>query len=240
MAITPVTAPLPAENLDPWIAARTLLDGQLKTTANAAAAGVDALEAAKGAASGLATLGPDSKLPASQLPAIALVEYLGPSANQAAMLAKVGQSGDWTVRTDLGTTWVITGTTPSQLASWTQLSYPTVPVTSVQGKTGAVTLVPLDIGAASATDLNNVDGKANDAQADATQALADAAAAQSKADDVEMTAAAALATANDAIPESDLISAVGERGVFQGFVLNALDVLPGTVQPLDVIVRRNA
>lgn len=145
MAITPVTANPPAENVDPWYAARTAFDNQLKATTNAAAALADAHEAQKAAANGLATLGADSKLPAAQLPAIALVEYLGASANQAAMLAKVGQPGDWTIRTDLSTTWVQTGTNPALLASWTQLSYPTAPVTTVAGRTGAVVLAQADI-----------------------------------------------------------------------------------------------
>lgn len=181
MAITPVTAPLPAENLDPWIAARTLLDGQLKTTANAAAAGVDALEVAKGAANGLATLGSDGKLLEGQLPAIAITDYLGASANQAAMLAKTGQKGDWTIREDLGTVWLVTGATPTQLASWTQLGYPTIPVTSVNGQSGAVVISPASIGAATAADLDNVFAIATQAQADATLALANAAAAQADA-----------------------------------------------------------
>lgn len=104
-----------------------------------------------GAASGVATLGSDSKLTASQIPAIAIVSFLGHAANQAAMLALSGQSGDWCIRDDLSTTWVITGSDPTLLASWTQLSYPTAPVTSVAGKTGAVTLVKADVG------LSNVD-----------------------------------------------------------------------------------
>lgn len=167
MAIPTVTAPLPAENVDPWITARNLLDTQLKATANGAAAAADALEISKAsaadldnvfaiasaaipssqkaAANGVATLGSDLKIPTAQLPALAVVEFLGSSANQAAMLAKVGQSGDWTTRTDLGTVWIITGADPTQLSSWTQMSYPTAPVTTVAGRTGAVVLVAGDI-----------------------------------------------------------------------------------------------
>lgn len=182
-AITPVTATPPAEGVEPWYGPRTTFDDQLKSTANAAAEKADAVEAAlpakadvsalagkistteKGAASGVATLGADSKLPAAQLPAIAITEFLGASANQAAMLAKVGQQGDWTIRTDSGTVWVITGATPTQLASWTELGYPTSPVTSVNSKTGIVVLAPIDIGAAAAGDLNNVNTKVDDALA---------------------------------------------------------------------------
>lgn len=167
MAIPTVTAPLPAENADPWIAARNTLDTQLKATANGAAAAADALEVSKAsaadldnvftiasaaipasqkaAANGVATLGSDLKIPAAQLPALAITEFLGSSANQAAMLAKVGQQGDWTTRTDLGTVWIITGADPTQLASWTQMTYPTAPVTTVAGRTGAIVLTAADI-----------------------------------------------------------------------------------------------
>jgi hypothetical protein len=104
-----------------------------------------------GAANGVATLDSGSKLTSSQLPDIAVTEYLGDSANEAAMLALTGEQGDWTTRTDLGTVWIITGSDPSVIGGWTQLSYPTAPVTSVATKTGAVTLDSSDVG------LGNVD-----------------------------------------------------------------------------------
>ena len=104
------------------------------------------LSTEKGANSGVATLGSDGKLTASQLPDLAVSDYLGSVATQSAMLALTGQKGDWAIRSDLGTTWVISGNNPSLLASWTELSYPTAPVTSVAGKTGAVSLVKGDVG----------------------------------------------------------------------------------------------
>lgn len=85
-------------------------------------------------------------IPTAQIPALAVTEYLGASADQAAMLALTGQRGDWTIRTDLGTTWLITGTDPTQLADWTALAYPTAPVQSVNGQTGVVTLGKADVG----------------------------------------------------------------------------------------------
>jgi hypothetical protein len=99
------------------------------------------------------------KLDQAQLPDIAIVQYLGQSANQAAMLALAGQSGDWTIRTDLSTVWIITGSDPTQLANWTQLGYPTAPVTSVAGRTGAVSLAKADVG------LANVDNTADASKA---------------------------------------------------------------------------
>lgn len=97
-----------------------------------------------GSANGVATLGTDSKLTAAQIPDISLISYLGSVASQAAMLALSGQQGDWCVRSDLSTTWVITGSDPTLLANWTQLSYPSVPVQSVFGRTGNVVGVSTD------------------------------------------------------------------------------------------------
>lgn len=146
-------------------ATQSNVDAQLATKANAtdldnvfgiATAAIPSSQRA--AANGVATLGADSKLPAAQLPALAITEFLGSSANQAAMLAKTGQQGDWTTRTDLGTVWIITGSDPTQLASWTALTYPTAPVTTVSGRTGAVVLTKTDVG------LNNVDNTADSAK----------------------------------------------------------------------------
>lgn len=100
-----------------------------------------------GTNSGVATLDIEGKLNTAQLPDLAVVQYLGSAASQVAMLALTGQQGDWCIRADLGTTWVITGADPTQIGSWTQLSYPTAPVTSVNTKTGAVTLGYGDVGA---------------------------------------------------------------------------------------------
>ena len=72
-------------------------------------------------------------IPTSQIPAIAITEYLGSVSSQVAMLALVGDRGDWCLRSDLGTTWVLSDDDSTLLASWTQLLYPTAPVTSVAG-----------------------------------------------------------------------------------------------------------
>lgn len=90
------------------------------------------------------------KIPAGQIPDIALQQYLGAVANEAAMLALLGQAGDWCTRSDTGTDWRIIGN-PASLAGWLQTSYPSAPVSSVNGKTGAVTLAKADVG------LGNVD-----------------------------------------------------------------------------------
>ncbi len=105
----------------------------------------------KGANSGVATLDGSGKLTAAQLPNLAITAFLGNAADQTAMLALTGQQGDWAIRTDSGAVWIITGETPSELASWTQLSYPAAPVASVNGETGTVVLDHTDVGAAASS-----------------------------------------------------------------------------------------
>ncbi len=114
------------------------------------------LSTSLGATSGVATLDASGKLTSAQIPDISIVTYLGSAASQAAMLALTGQQGDWCTRSDLGTNWVITGATPSLIGSWTQLSYPTAPVTSVASKTGAVTLTASDVGAQASITVNGI------------------------------------------------------------------------------------
>lgn len=138
-----------------------ILDTATLETQPSAQAKADAAAAAsiplaqKGVALGVATLDGTGKLATAQLPPLSIVTYLGPTGSQAAMLALTGQSGDWTTRLDTGTTWLITGATPSQLSSWTELSYPTAPVTSVAGRVGSVVLARTDVG------LANVDNTAD-------------------------------------------------------------------------------
>lgn len=88
----------------------------------------------------------------SQIPAIAITSCIGKNiTSEAAMLLLVGQEGDWCIRTDLGSNWVITGPDPSSLADWTEMIHPDSPVTSVNGQIGPVTLGPSDVGAQAAT-----------------------------------------------------------------------------------------
>lgn len=103
------------------------------------------LSIAGGVANGLATLDGAGKLPAAQLPDLAVTEYLGETASEAAMLALSGEYGDWTVRTDAGTVWIIVGADPSVIGGWKEMVYPGAPVTSVAGRTGTVTLTDADI-----------------------------------------------------------------------------------------------
>lgn len=91
-----------------------------------------------GAVSGVAQLGSDQKLLASQLPDLGIVDFLGTVASQAAMLALTGQKGDWCIRSDDGKAYTITGSNPTLAASWTAMSYPV-------GNGGTVTSVDLSV-----------------------------------------------------------------------------------------------
>jgi parallel beta-helix repeat protein len=102
----------------------------------------------KAAANGLATLGSDSKIPSSQLPAIAITNTSVVS-SQAAMLALTADVGDVAVRTDEGKTYILTSAPASVLANWQEILTPG-DVISVNGQTGAVSLAASDVGAQAA------------------------------------------------------------------------------------------
>ncbi len=91
-------------------------------------------------------------IPSSQIPAIAISDYLGAVASQAAMLALTGQRGDWCLRIDGSSAgmWVLSADNAALLANWVQIPVPIVPVQSVNGQTGVITLGPGDVGAATA------------------------------------------------------------------------------------------
>ena len=107
---------------------------------------------AKNAANGYAGLDADAKLPTSLLPALAISEYLGSVANQAARLALTGQKGDWCSQTDNGKVYVITGDDPSDNANWTALTYPVTPGITLNG----TSIAPGDTATISAATTNTL------------------------------------------------------------------------------------
>lgn len=109
----------------------------------------------KGVANGVATLGSDAKIPANQLPALAITETFVVS-SEAAMLALAAQEGDVAVRTDIGKSFIHTNSYLGTMADWQELLTPTAPVQSVNGQIGTVTITPANIGAQVAN--NNLDG----------------------------------------------------------------------------------
>lgn len=96
----------------------------------------------KGAASGVATLDGGSKVPASQLPALAITEAFT-VVSQAAMLALTAERGDVAIRTDLSKSFILSADDPTVLANWKELLTPTDLVSSVDGRSGVVTLSDL-------------------------------------------------------------------------------------------------
>lgn len=91
----------------------------------------------------------NGKLDTNVLPGLALTTT-NVVATQSEMLALTAEMGDLAVRTDLNKTFVLKANGASTLANWQELLTPTDSVTSVSGKTGAVTLTSNDVG------LNNV------------------------------------------------------------------------------------
>jgi len=129
-----------------WLAAQasaalaasyTTLDARLEAGEAKAVLGAN-FAALAGLASGVATLDAGAKLTASQLPDLAISDYLGSVADQTAMLALSGQKGDWCIRLDNAKVYIITGSSPAVLGDWTALSYPT-------GTGGTVTSVALSV-----------------------------------------------------------------------------------------------
>lgn len=93
----------------------------------------------KGVANGVATLDVGGFLTAAQLPSITISDFLGTVASQAAMLALVGQRGDWCNRSDLSQSLILTAEPSSVLGNWQALLSPAGGVGSVNGRTGVVT-----------------------------------------------------------------------------------------------------
>lgn len=113
------------------------------------------ISAQKGAANGVASLGGDSKIPASQLPAIAITAT-AVVASELAQLALTAQAGDVAVRSDENKTYVHNGGSSGTMADWQELL---VPVSSVNGQTGAVTLTTSAI--AEGTNLYYTEARAD-------------------------------------------------------------------------------
>jgi hypothetical protein len=104
----------------------------------------------KGANNGVATLGPTGLLTTSQIPPQTIQRpYM--VASQAGMLALAANLGDMCIRTDEDKTYILAGASPSVLANWWLVRFPAqsinYPVTSVNTKTGTVTLDYNDVGA---------------------------------------------------------------------------------------------
>ena len=96
-------------------------------------------------------LGTGGKLDVGILPAIAISDTFV-VASQALMLALTAEVGDIAVRTDLNKSFILKTSPSSTLANWQELLTPTDSVSSVAGKTGAVTLSSGDVGLGNVTN----------------------------------------------------------------------------------------
>ncbi|MEG1705605.1 MAG: hypothetical protein RR290_03415 [Clostridia bacterium] len=98
-----------------------------------------------GTASGnIPVLNATGKLNDSVLPSLAITDTYVVS-NQAAMLALTAEVGDVAVRTDTNENYILKTLPASNLTNWIKLLVPADSVTSVNGKTGTVVLIPTDL-----------------------------------------------------------------------------------------------
>lgn len=87
-------------------------------------------------------------IPTSQIPSVAITEFLGAVNSEVAMLALTGQKGDFCIRTDQSMTYVIVANTNTGIiADWIALPQASSPVSSVNGQIGVVVLNYSDVGA---------------------------------------------------------------------------------------------
>lgn len=100
---------------------------------------IAAIFASKGAANGIATLGADGKLLSAQIPQIAISDFLGEVATEAAMLALAGQRGDWAIRTDNNTSYMLIAEDATLAASWKAIVSPDDGVTALRNVSGTQT-----------------------------------------------------------------------------------------------------
>ncbi len=106
-------------------------------------------------------------IPTSQIPAAAITEFLGAVNSESAMLALVGQKGDWCIRTDQNRTYFIVGDNGSVLANWRFIETPASPVTSVNGQVGVIVLGKGDVGLPNVDNTSDMAKPVSTAQAQA-------------------------------------------------------------------------
>jgi hypothetical protein len=174
-------------------------------TANQDAVTLAYLNSQKGANSGIAELDSGGRVPAAQLPAIAITDTFV-VADQAEMLALTAQTGDLAIRTDVNKSFILTAEPASTLGNWQELLTPTDSVLSVDGLTGAVDLSTsyvslsgdtltgalvlaadpvVDLGAATKQYVDVVAGSATAAASSATAAASSAAEAATTYDNFD-------------------------------------------------------
>lgn len=97
----------------------------------------------------------DGQVPTSALPPLAVIDTFT-AATQTAMLALTAQRGDMAIRTDISKTFVLAADTPTVLSAWKEVMA-AGQVTSVNNKTGTVSLGKADIGLGNADNTTDID-----------------------------------------------------------------------------------
>ena len=116
----------------------------------------DASTHAVGTGSGnVPVISSDGKLPSSIIPQIAITDTFVVASESAMLALSSAQTGDIAVRTDLNKSFILKSDGYSTLSNWQELLTPTDKVTSVNGKTGAVTISLSELGGVSATTYNS-------------------------------------------------------------------------------------
>lgn len=116
------------------------------------------LTSAKNQNNGVAGLDGSGLLSTSVLPPLAITS-VSVVASQSAMLALSAQQGDVAVRSDINKSFILSTNNPGTLADWKELLTPTDAVSTVDGRTGTVTLS--DLYAAKALETNVGDTATN-------------------------------------------------------------------------------
>lgn len=120
----------------------------------------------------------DGYLDTDQLPKLAVTDFFGEFNSEEEMLSmpvdddNQPERGDWVIRNDLHKVFILVSGPYNKINSWRAIEYPSSPVSSVNGQTGAVVLTKSSIG------LGNVD---NTSDADKPVSTAQAAALATKA-----------------------------------------------------------
>ena len=95
----------------------------------------------------------NGRIPINQIPNLAVVEFLGSVADEAAMLASGADTlGDFVIREDKGTTYVVVALPSTEVTNWRELQAAGAAVLSVNGKSGPT----VDLGANDFLDIYSV------------------------------------------------------------------------------------
>lgn len=91
----------------------------------------------------------DGKIPNNQIPSIAITDTFVVSSQSAMLALSSAQIGDVAIRTDINKTFILSTSSPSTLSDWKELLSPLDAVSSVDGRTGTVTLNDLYVNVSS-------------------------------------------------------------------------------------------